>query len=87
MFGVLPAYGLYIRHADGVSMRNVRAKVERSDSRPALVFDDVKDLNLDGFSGDGVAGQPLVWMNATRDAFVPRKRPSRGSFFALDRRQ
>jgi len=34
------------------------------------VFDDVKDLDLDGFSGDAAPGQPMVWMNAVSGAFV-----------------
>jgi hypothetical protein len=39
-----------------VSTRNIRTKVQRSDSRPALVFNEVKDLNMDSFGGDGVSG-------------------------------
>jgi polygalacturonase len=41
MFGTLPAYGLYVRHVRGLSMRNVRLSVEAADGRPAFVLDDV----------------------------------------------
>ncbi len=44
MFGELPAWGLYIRHAKGVRLSNVRMRVIRKDERPAFVFDDVKAL-------------------------------------------
>lgn len=51
MFGSLPAYGLYCRHARRLSLRNVRTSVAAADARPALVCDDVKDLDLKGFNG------------------------------------
>ena len=51
MFGKLPAYGLYCRHARNLSLRNVRTSVAAADPRPALVCDDVKELELKGFTG------------------------------------
>lgn len=44
MFGELPAWGFYIRHAKNISFKNVVLMVEDSDFRPALVLDDVKDF-------------------------------------------
>ncbi len=46
MFGELPAWGLYIRHAERISMRNVTLKCLEMDYRPALVFDDVHNVNV-----------------------------------------
>ncbi len=45
MFGELPAWGLYVRHMNGLSMKNINISIESPDYRPAMVFDDV--LNLD----------------------------------------
>lgn len=45
-FKELPAWGLYMRHADGVVMENVVMRVEGEDYRPALVTDDVNGLTL-----------------------------------------
>lgn len=42
MFGVLPAYGLYVRHADGVTLNNVRFSLDAADLRPAVICDDVQ---------------------------------------------
>lgn len=42
MFGELPAWGFYLRHVDGLSMKNVKLKCVAPDFRPALVLDDVK---------------------------------------------
>lgn len=47
MFGELPAYGFYVRHARGITMKNIKLKLVNDDFRPAYVFDDVKDIKLD----------------------------------------
>lgn len=47
MFGrgvTLPAYGLYIRHADHIRLENVTFKVDTPDARPSLVQDDATDV-------------------------------------------
>ncbi|WP_316837239.1 glycoside hydrolase family 28 protein [Pedobacter nutrimenti] len=46
MFGELPAWALYVRHAQGITMRNVTLKLKNDDFRPALVFDDVDGVSL-----------------------------------------
>ena len=38
----LPAWGFYVRHADGVDFENVKLVAEKKDYRPAIVIDDVK---------------------------------------------
>ena len=41
MFGTpLPAYGFYLRHADGVRFENVKVRVDGTDPRPEYVRDD-----------------------------------------------
>ncbi len=44
----LPAWGFYIRHADGIVMQNVKLTVADVDYRPAIVADDVNGLTLKG---------------------------------------
>ncbi|MEQ1603260.1 MAG: glycoside hydrolase family 28 protein [Pyrinomonadaceae bacterium] len=46
MFGVLPAYGFYVRHAKGITFDNVKVTYERPEERPAFVLDDVKGIDL-----------------------------------------
>lgn len=48
MFGELPAWGFYVRHVDGLTMKNVRMKVKKPDYRPAIVYDDVLNLTREG---------------------------------------
>jgi polygalacturonase len=42
-FGVLPAYGLYARHVDGLTVKNFKTSYETLDDRPAIVLDDVQN--------------------------------------------
>lgn len=53
MFGELPAWGFYVRHIDGLTMKNIRLHIEAPDYRPACVFDDVHELNIMGMEING----------------------------------
>ena len=46
MFGELPAWAFYMRHTEGVLMKNVTVRLKVKDYRPAFVFDDVKKITL-----------------------------------------
>jgi len=48
MLGELPAWGFFVRHADGINFKNVKLSYQKNDLRTACIFDDVKNLNLDG---------------------------------------
>ena len=47
MFGPMPSWGFYVRHARGIQLDNVELSVETEDQRPAFVLTDVEDA---GFS-------------------------------------
>lgn len=48
MWKELPAWGFYIRHADGIVMKNVVVRAAVPDYRPAVVADDVKNFDTSG---------------------------------------
>jgi len=52
IFGLCPAYGLYFRHVEGLTCRNVRIRMANCDVRPGIVMDDVKDYSLTGVTCD-----------------------------------
>lgn len=82
MFGRLPAYAFYARHVDGLTLSDFQARWEKADVRPALVFDDVRNLDLNGFSTDTVAGaQPIVWFNDVINALVRGSRTTAAQRF------
>lgn len=47
MFGELPAWGFYVRHAKGLSFKNIKLTLDDVDFRPAFVFDEVQNLNME----------------------------------------
>ena len=47
MFGELPSWGFYVRHVKGLSMKDIHLKVLEHDFRPAFVFDDVENLEME----------------------------------------
>lgn len=63
MFGELPSWGLYIRHAEGVQLKNVRLSYQESDFRPACIFDDVKELKLQDVRIPKAEAQPTILLN------------------------
>ena len=42
MFGMLPAYGFFIRHAKGIELNDVEVGFMKEDRRPAFVLESVK---------------------------------------------
>ncbi|MBO9619905.1 MAG: glycoside hydrolase [Niabella sp.] len=46
-FKELPAWGFYVRHAEGIRFDNIRLSAKEKDYRPAIVFDDVKGAAFD----------------------------------------
>lgn len=71
MLGPLPAYGLYCRHVKGLKLRHVEFSLEEADMRPALVCDDVKNLDLDSMTASAPAeGEPVIRLEQVRRAFI-----------------
>ena len=50
MFGRLPAWGLYIRHANGATLRDLRLELQSPDARPPLAHENVHDLRQEEIS-------------------------------------
>lgn len=44
--GPTPAYGLFARHVDGLTLRNVRFELMRPDERPDIILDDVTNHSI-----------------------------------------
>ena len=45
-FKELPAWGFYVRHAEGITFDNITLKAKEGDYRPAIGFDDVKGASF-----------------------------------------
>jgi len=79
MFGRLPSFGFYVRHADRVRLRNIECVTDQPDERPAIVCDDVEDVILGGLVLSApVGGAPLIDLRNTRRAFLTGMRSPAG---------
>jgi len=71
MFGILPAYGFYARHVDGLTLDNVDVRWASTDRRAALFCDDVHNLNVNNLSAQCVKnGAPAIIFNDVTAAVI-----------------
>ncbi|MFD1045817.1 glycoside hydrolase family 28 protein [Kibdelosporangium lantanae] len=81
MFGTLPAYGWFVRHAKGVTFDNMETRYDKVDTRPAVVLRDVTDVDFHHtradkapdvatFALDGVSDFRLSTSRPVADAYV-----------------
>jgi hypothetical protein len=61
MFGELPSWALYVRHTEGVILKNIIFKLKKNDFRPALVFDDVINLFTKKVVFSSKCSRPIVF--------------------------
>ncbi len=70
MFGMLPAYSLYARHVQRLSISNWRDRRELPDPRPAAVFDAVSNLRVRGFHAAGAGRHPPIILRDVSRALI-----------------
>jgi polygalacturonase len=79
MFGQLPAYGFYVRHAENVRMQHVDLSFEKDDPRPAIVGDDVQDLDFQDVKAKVAGAAPAYFLlRNVADAIIHDCRPAMG---------
>jgi hypothetical protein len=67
MFGLLPAHGLYVRHAKNVSVSNVEVRFLADDKRPAIVLDDVAGAEFDRIQAQRAGGAATFVLRNVKD--------------------
>ncbi len=80
--GILPAYGFFVRHVDGIIFRDVELTYNTDEHRPAMLFNDVENLKLLNFNAeiaDDALGQ--VVLQNTRNVFVNGCSPDTSNIF------
>lgn len=70
MFGELPAWGFYVRHMDGLMMKNITLRITTPDYRPALVFDDVRHLSIQSMVIQGDGKPELIILHNTANVDI-----------------
>jgi polygalacturonase len=70
MFGVLPAWGLYVRHAKDLAFRDVKWSLEKEDTRPVVVLEDVAGVEFKNVKAPRVGGAPFFVLRHVADFSV-----------------
>ena len=70
MFGTLPAYGFYCRHARNITFNNIDLGYDKPEARQAFVFDDVENLLLTGIKARTNIAAPVIQFNEVKNAFI-----------------
>jgi polygalacturonase len=70
MFGELPAWGLYVRHMDGLTLKNIKLTIDASDYRPAIVFDDVRNLTIKALDIQGDRKPKQIILYKTEKVYI-----------------
>lgn len=71
MFGELPCWGLYVRHATGIQLKNVKLEYKKPDFRPAVVFDDVQQLQVDHLDIPTAQSAPVIVLKDVPQPSLP----------------
>jgi polygalacturonase len=75
MFGTLPAYGWFIRHAKAITLDNVETRYDQTDTRPAVVLRDVTDVDFHHTRADKAPNVPTFAMDGVNDFMLSTSRP------------
>ena len=67
IFGVLPVYGLFVRHAKNIRFNNVQIETENPDLRPAILIEDVEGIKFNDLSVEKVAEMPYFVLKDVKD--------------------
>lgn len=75
MFGLLPAYGFYIRHARNMQLSNIEIHYLKEDHRPVFTLDDVKGFDILNLKAQKTKDTPFFMLKNVED-FNVRLSPS-----------
>jgi len=76
MFGTLPAYGFFCRHAKNLRLHNIDLSFQEDDQRPAVVCDDVRDLDIFGLRAPiSPAAEGVLLLRQVEGALIHGCRP------------
>lgn len=67
MFGLLPAYGMFVRHAKNLTVERLDVSFVKDDTRPAVVLMDVEGVEFARAKAQRGAGAPFFALRGVKD--------------------
>lgn len=74
MFRELPAWGFYVRHVDGLTMKNIKLNCAEPDYRPPMVFDDVQNLTISSMDINGENKEKHYILHNTKNTEIENEK-------------
>ena len=88
MFGVLPVYGFYVRHASGITFDNVEVSFENSDARPAFMLEDVQGAEFFRTNAELSGGAKMFILRNVADfTFAQSRRAADAKYEKVERKE
>jgi len=87
LLGLLPAFGFYVRHASNIRLDGVELGVMMPDTRPAIMLDDVRDVELHGVRAQTAPKTPTLVLRDVDELRVVHSRPLADSYVKHAARQ
>jgi len=71
MFGTMPAYGFFIRHAKNITIKDLEITYNDVEERPALYLDDVIDFKISGLKAKvPTMDTPLIYLRNSQEGII-----------------
>ncbi len=70
MFDRLSSYGLFIRHAENITLSNIELYFRKEDKRPALYLEDVRNSKILDMQADVATASALIKVNNAKDLYI-----------------
>ena len=70
MFGNLPSYGMFIRHAENITLQNVELHFQSEELRPALYLEDIENGKFLDVQADINSNSTFIHGNNVRDITI-----------------
>jgi polygalacturonase len=67
MFGEMPAYGFFIRHAKSLTMTDIELSFLKDDARPAFVLNNVQDADFYRIKAQRIPGNSIFYLKNVTD--------------------
>jgi hypothetical protein len=68
--GTMPAYGFYLRHVHGITLRDVETRTLSGDQRPVFALEDVSGIRILGMDAQHAPAIPLFSFKGVTDFSV-----------------
>lgn len=78
-FGTIPAYGFYIRHANGIEFNNVDLSYEKRDERPAFILNKVDNVRFNNVHAEVAPGSDHFVLKNVRNFSIYQSLPVRNT--------